>query len=224
MEFSVSVVMDTRLVSLQDKVSVTQESQSSSSSPRSSCDVTRSVTSLETLVRNLTRSQRHSGRTLRHEAGTMDRVQHTVDQIYSHLVSRHRDKIISDSPRFDYLRWELSRDYLNFPRLNIKSTQHFILRSEPQSPGGILTIGTDEKIINLPSKIAIWVNDNLKSLWNGKLELFSLIVRTPASLWAGGAWRWRVHNSRGQITGFVQENCNAFQKSQQGKGYCKIIE
>ena len=102
MEFSVSVVMDTRLVSLQDKVSVTQESQSSSSS--SSCDVTRSVTSLETLVRNLTRSQRHSGRTLRHEAGTMDRVQHTVDQIYSHLVSRPRDKIISDSPRFDYLR------------------------------------------------------------------------------------------------------------------------
>ena len=104
MKFSVSVVMDTRLVSLQDKVS-TQESQSPSS--RSSCDVSRAVSSLETLVRNLTRSQRHSGRTLRHEAGTMDRVQHTVDQIYSHLVSRGRDKIVSDSPRFDYLRCEI---------------------------------------------------------------------------------------------------------------------
>ena len=95
MKFSVSVVMDTRLVSLQDKVS-TQESPSSPAS----CD----VTSLESLVRNLTRSQRHSGRTLRHEAGAMDRVQHTVDQIYSHLVSRDRDKIVNNSPRFDYLR------------------------------------------------------------------------------------------------------------------------
>ena len=93
--------MDTRLVSLQDKVS----SQESPSSPaRSSSDVTKTVGSLESLVRNLTRSQRHSGRTLRHEAGAMDRVQHTVDQIYSHLVSRDRDKIVNNSPRFDYLR------------------------------------------------------------------------------------------------------------------------
>ena len=107
MKFSVSVVMDTRLVSLQDKVSTQESQSSSSSSSRSSCDVSRTVASLETLVRNLTRSQRHSGRTLRHEAGTMDRVQHTVDQIYSHLVSRGRDKIISDSPRFDYLRCEI---------------------------------------------------------------------------------------------------------------------
>ena len=99
MKCSVSVVMDTRLVSLQDKVS-TQESPSSPAS----CDVTRTVGSLESLVRNLTRSQRHSGRTLRHEAGAMDRVQHTVDQIYSHLVSRDRDKIVNNSPRFDYLR------------------------------------------------------------------------------------------------------------------------
>ena len=89
MKCSDSVVMDTRLLSLQDKVS-TQEVGS---------PVIRAV---ETLVRNLTRSQRHSGRTLRHEAGAVERVQHTVDQIYTHLVSR--DRTTHSAPRFDYLR------------------------------------------------------------------------------------------------------------------------
>ena len=92
MKCSVSVVMDTRLLSLQDKVS-TQEAGSS---------MTRAVSSLETLVRNLTRAQRHSGRTLRHEAGAVERVQHTLDQIYTHLVSR--DRTTHSAPRFDYLR------------------------------------------------------------------------------------------------------------------------
>ena len=104
-EILVLVVMDTRLVSLQDKVSPASSSSSSLDSS-GSCDVVRSVTNLETLVKNLSKNQRHSGRQMRHESHTVDAIQERVDQIYQHMMRDESrvSRVQQDGPRFDYLR------------------------------------------------------------------------------------------------------------------------
>lgn len=77
------VVMDRRLVSLQDKVA---------GGDKVCQQTSQSFRNMETLIKSLNNSQHHA------------RHRHKVDQIYSHLITNRRGPIQQDSPRFDFLR------------------------------------------------------------------------------------------------------------------------
>ena len=145
-DWMLSVVMDRRLISLQDKVSSDDKAcQHTSQSLRKLNNLIRilwlrstyfvklrhrplslgkegikfqvSSRNMESLMARLNKTQRHSRGQQHHESQMVANIKHKVEQIYSHLT--RNGQLQQDSPRFDFLRSQAS----------------------PSSHNGILTIG-----------------------------------------------------------------------------------
>ena len=124
-----SVVMDRRLISLQDKAAGDDKScQHTSQSLRKLNNFIRilwlrstyfvklfhdplslgrikfqvSSRNMESLIKSLNKTQRHARGQQHHETQIVNNIKHKVDQIYTHLT--RNGQLQQDSPRFDYLR------------------------------------------------------------------------------------------------------------------------